>query len=165
MVVGRVLLRRELLYFASGFCLALLILIAWRYVIPSQSSSPVSSPTAPEVAGIAKRPAQPSPSLQFGRPTQVSRPIAPERRDAPGDWRGDNQWRRQVNIPSQPDLGGGHEGSVEVRDTSAAEADHEALRAVIQNMLQQKIEEDQNLRAVLHEAGKTYLEQRKESEP
>ncbi len=161
-MVGRVLFRRELVYFASGFCLALLILLAWRYVIPSQSSSPVSSPTTHEVTGIAKRPAEPSPSLQFARPTQVSRPIAPERRDAPGDWHGDNQWRREVNIPSQPDLAGGHEESVEVRETSAVEVDHEGLRNVIQNMLQQKIDEDQNLRAVLNDAAKAYLEQRKE---
>ena len=161
---------RELVFLASGFCLALLLALAWRYVLPrtlSTSSSQKATDTSgdasptppPSISSQSRRPSEASPLFQAAPPTRTSRELTY------GLQRGGEPRSEEVR-PSQPEQVVPSESpSVQGPHTSSVENDQEALRSFLQDSLQRRIDEDGNLRAILHEAAKAHLEKREGREP
>lgn len=160
---------RELVFLASGFCLALLLVLTWRYVVsrpPSPSSaenamntSGSASPTPPPISSQSGRPSETTPPFQAAPATRATRELryGIERNGEPRSERARPAGLERAAPSESPNVHESH--------TPPVENDHEALKSFLQDSLQRKIDEDGNLRAILLEAAKAHLQKREGGEP
>lgn len=169
MLSGWVPRRRELIFLASGFCLALLLALAWRYVVPH--SSPTSSPQNATGTSQVARPTPAAPVSSWSRPPseanapfQPAPPTATSRELRRGAQR-DSDSHPEALSSDRPQPSALQESRVQEPYTPTEENDQEALRNFLQHSLQQKIDEDGGLRAILYEAAKAQQEKREGAKP
>lgn len=155
--------KRDLLYFSSGFCLALLLLLVHPYLAPRSSPSAPIRP-ASDSSELVEVPSRPSISVGSGLLADTSPPLQPEIAIAPLDTQLSSQPRPVAATPPQREHLAGQERGIQVPYAPSIENEQEVMRSFVQESLQRKIDEDENLRATLYEAAKAYLEKRREEQ-
>lgn len=147
---------KSTVYFVCGFCIALLLILGWRYV-SIRPSSTLSSPhtmNAPET-----HPPSRSPGIPWNPSTLAMDPLHErEGKEIREQARQSREGHPEVEMPPQlkavpPER--------EVLVPHSPPSDQEALRRLLQDSLQQAIEEDNHFRAVLREAAKAHVEKEK----
>ena len=146
------------LYVALGFCLALAVVFAWRKAfspVPLTPSSPTSSPTI-------SPPAIPNPPpalLTKPRPSAVGPSLDVRSQDTRQEARGPIEQGPQVVEPSQSEHPERPRTAIK-EPYEPTEDEKAAMRSSLQDSLQRKIDEDEELRGILLEAVKTHLGRR-----
>ena len=155
--------RRELRYFASGFCVALLLVLGWRYlgsrVLPTHR--PPQTYEVPEVAAPTVKP-----PLTPGTPRPLGANPVLQQRNAKireGTRRGGDR-PPQVDAPFRLESALPRERNDQAPHSPPPENDQEGVASFVQETLQRKIDQNEGFRSVLYEAAKTYLEKKGKEE-
>lgn len=151
--------RDKLVYFVSGFCLALLLILGWRYM---SSRPPLAQlPLETIKTTVAHPPFRPPVSIGSLPPSAGNPPRETRSEEVRGGAQPIREGLPQAEAPPQLNTAP-PERATQLPSSATAEENHEALRRFVQESLQQTIDEDDNLRAVLREAAKAHLMKGKE---